>query len=237
MFEAMLGNLRQPPPDRPADWPASRESRWAKTVNRIILSLLCHHHVIDGYRYTEVEPPYLVASNHLSYWDVPAMNLVSPVGTVGMAARKYRGTWREIMFELYPILWVTQFSADRQALRDALTILKGGESIAIAPEGRRSLTGALEPGTDGVAYLATRAGVPVIPAAVWGTENVLKQPRPHVYARVGRPLHFPPGRAKGDELAAYTERIMCAIAALLPEQYHGHYAGHPLIDDLRPQVS
>jgi hypothetical protein len=72
--------------------------------------------------------------------------------------------------------------------------------------------------------------------AVWGTEKLLKHPRPAVRVVIGKPYRLPEGRAKGDQLAEYTDRIMCAIAALLPEQYHGVYAGHPLIEEMRPLV-
>jgi 1-acyl-sn-glycerol-3-phosphate acyltransferase len=63
-------------------------------------------------------------------------------------------------------------------------------------------------------------------------EKILKRPRPRVNLRVGRPFRLPEGRAKGEQLRDYTDRVMCAIAALLPEQYHGVYAGHPLIEEM-----
>jgi 1-acyl-sn-glycerol-3-phosphate acyltransferase len=114
--------------------------------------------------------------------------------------------------------------------------LKGGGVLGVAPEGTRSKTGQLIQGRSGVAFIATRADVPIVPAALWGTEKIMKRPRPHVYARFGKPFRLPEGRAKGDQLDAYTERIMCAIAALLPESYHGVYAGNPLIEEMRQLV-
>lgn len=226
---------KTPPPGMPENWPASAESRFAKPFCRLVLGLVSNYKIVG--RENLPEPPYIVASNHMSYFDIPAMDYISPVGTVGMAAKKYQGTWLEPLFQLFPLIWVEQFSADRKALRDALTVLKHGVSLAIAPEGTRSRVGKLIEARSGVAFLATRANVPIVPGAVWGTEKVLKHPRPTVVARLGKPFRLPEGRAKGDDLDDYTEQIMCAIAALLPEKYHGFYAGNLRIEEMRAIVT
>jgi 1-acyl-sn-glycerol-3-phosphate acyltransferase len=219
----------------PDNWPASGESRWAKPLSRLLLALVSNYKIIGQENLPE--PPYLIASNHMSIWDIPAMNYTTPFGTIGMAAKKYKGRWMEPLFELYPVIWVEQASADASALRDAITVLKHGVSLAIAPEGTRSRTKQLIQARGGVAFIATRANIPIVPGAVWGTEKVLKHPRPTVVARLGKPFHLPKGRAKGPELEEYTTQIMCAIAALLPEEYHGYYAGHPVIEEMRPRVT
>jgi 1-acyl-sn-glycerol-3-phosphate acyltransferase len=223
------------PADLPPDWPATTGSRWAKPLSRLLLFLLARYQVIG--RENIPDPPFLLVSNHMSFFDIPAVNYPAPNGTVGLAARKYRGTKYQPLFSLFPVIWVEQFSADRGALRDAITVLKAGVPLGIAPEGTRSRVGAMIQGRGGAAFVATRANVPIVPACVWGTEKVLKHPRPKVVARYGRPFRLPEGRAKGDDLEEYTERIMCAIAALLPEKYHGYYAGHPLIEEMRRIVT
>ena len=222
------------PAPLPPDWPATAQSRWARPVARVLLALTCRYEIVGQENIPE--PPYVIVSNHMSYWDIPAMNYPMPPYLVGLAARKYKGTWKEPFFGLYGVIWVTQFSADLGALRDALTVVKAGIPLAMAPEGTRSRVRALIQGRAGAAFVATRTNVPVLPAAVWGTEKILKRPRPKVVARIGRPFRLPEGRAKGEQLDAYTERIMCAIAALLPEQYHGYYAGNPLIEEMRSLV-
>ncbi|MGQ9849973.1 MAG: lysophospholipid acyltransferase family protein [Aggregatilineaceae bacterium] len=226
---------RPVPQQYPPDWPATRESRWAKPFTRLLLFLVARYEIIG--KENIPDPPYIVVSNHMSFWDIPAINYATPFGTVGLAARKYKGTRLEPLFRLYPLIWVEQFSADRRALRDAITVLKAGVPLGIAPEGTRSRVGALIQGRAGVAFIATRANVPILPACVWGTEKILKRPRPKVVARFGKPFRLPEGHASGDELEAYTERIMCAIAALLPEKYHGYYAGNPLIEEMRRIVT
>jgi 1-acyl-sn-glycerol-3-phosphate acyltransferase len=218
---------KTPPKD---NWPASAQSRWFIPLSKLVMFLVSNFHV-EG-RENVPDPPYIMVANHLTYFDIPAMIPQAPYGTVGFAARKYKNTWKEPIFELGAIIWISQFSADRDALRDAIHVLKSGVPMAIAPEGTRSKTGGLIQGRDGVAFLATRANVPVVPAGLWGTEKILKRPRPRVNVVIGKPIHLPEGRAKGDELDEYTTRIMCAIAALLPEKYHGIYAGNPLIEEM-----
>jgi 1-acyl-sn-glycerol-3-phosphate acyltransferase len=222
------------PDNLPPDWPATPPSRLMKPLSRTLMVLLARYHV-EGLKNLP-DPPFILASNHMSYFDIPAMQLIMPFGLVGFAARKYKDTWREPLFRLNSVIWITQFSADRDALRAAIHVLEVGAPMGIAPEGTRSRVGSLIPGTSGVAYLATRTGVPVVPGVVWGTEKVMKRLRPRVTVRIGKPLQFPQKRAKGDELDALTEQIMCALAALLPEKYHGVYAGNPLIEEMAKKV-
>lgn len=221
---------KTPPKGMPPDWPASAQSPLLKPVSRVILFLLSSFHTSGRENYPP--PPFLLVSNHLSYFDIPTVIQLAPFGIVGFAARKYKGTWKEPFFEMGALIWVTQFSADRDALKAGLKVLKAGVPLAIAPEGTRSHTGGLIQGRDGAAFVATRANVPIVPMALWGTEKILKRPRPQVHVTVGKPFRLPEGRAKGEDLDRHTERIMCAIAALLPEQYHGVYAGNPLIEEM-----
>lgn len=226
----------KPSKERPPDWPATEQSAYIKAIERFLLFLTCRYH-IEGHENIPAEPPYIVASNHMSIWDIPAMHYPFPDNTVGMAARKYQQSRFAFIFHMYPLIWVSQFSADRQALRDAITVLKHGVSIAIAPEGTRSRSKGLIKGTGGVAFIANRTNVPIVPGVVWGQEKILRHPRPKVTVRIGKPFRLPEGRAKGDQLEAYSERVMCALAALLPKEYHGEYAGNPLIDEMREIVT
>jgi 1-acyl-sn-glycerol-3-phosphate acyltransferase len=218
---------REIPPDWPVD---SHQSPLSVPVSRLVLALLSRYH-IEG-RENIPEAPFLIVGNHLSYFDIPALLPAFPRGIVGFAARKYQGTWKEPFFRMNALIWLTQFSADREALRAAAFVLEHGGILGVAPEGTRSKTGGLIQGREGAAFLATRTNVPILPTAIWGTEKILRHPRPRVTVRFGKPFRLPEGRAKAGDLDEYTERIMCAIAALLPEQYHGIYAGNPLIAEM-----
>jgi 1-acyl-sn-glycerol-3-phosphate acyltransferase len=75
------------------------------------------------------------------------------------------------LMEAYGVIWVHRGQPDRRALRAGLQGFREGRIVAVAPEGRESLIGGLEPGMGGAAYLALKAGVPVVPIVFMGTEN------------------------------------------------------------------
>ncbi len=218
------------PPVIPPDWPATQQKRYFVPLARLLMFATSRYHAEGKENFPE--PPFVIVINHLSFFDIPAHIIQLPFGSVGLAARKYKGTWRQWFFQLGALIWVTQFSADRDAIKGALKVLEHGVPVGIAAEGTRSKTGGLLKGTSGAAFVATRANVPIVPMVVWGTEKIGKRLRPRVEVRVGKPFRLPEGRAKGDQLDAYTERIMCAMAALLPEEYRGAYAGNPLVEEM-----
>lgn len=180
--------------------------------------------------------PYLVTINHLSYWDAPAIGSQFKDTVPTFTARKFKGTLVGVLLHVGSPIWIDQASADRQALTTALKLMQQGSPFAIAPEGTRSKSGQLLPAHEGVAFIATRANVPIVPVSVVGTNLMFKQVRPKVQVTIGKSYKLPEGRAKGDQLVAYTDRIMCAIAALMPEEYHGYYAGNPLIAEMAEKV-
>jgi len=184
----------------------------------------------------------IVAANHLGRLDAffvyTALPRQDAILTVAEKYRKYAFfRWAS---ESLDALWIDRFNSDFGALRKVLRRLNKGEIMGIAPEGTRSKTETLQPGKPGAAYLAAKTQVPVLPAAFTGTEdrivksNLKRLKRTSVTVMIGDPMVFPPlPRENRDEfLQAATDEIMCQIAALLPEKYHGVYAGHPRLQEL-----
>jgi 1-acyl-sn-glycerol-3-phosphate acyltransferase len=173
----------------------------------------------------------LLTTNHLSYIDPPLILIAVPRRIRVFAAEKYRrNPFLRLLFESMGCVWVRQFEADHEALREAIRHLQSGGILGMSPEGTRSKgTHALIRARGGAALLASRAGVPVLPVAARGTESfigdVLHLRRPRIAIRIGKPyrLDISP-RAKGAELEKGTDLIMYAIAALLPPAYRGEYA-------------
>jgi 1-acyl-sn-glycerol-3-phosphate acyltransferase len=118
--------------------------------------------------------------------------------------------------------------------------MKAGGILVIAPEGTRSKSEALAEGKPGVAYLAMKAGVPIVPIALTGTEDRLVLARlkhlkkSEIKIVIGPAFTLPPvkGRDRDAALRQYTDEIMCRIGALLPEKYRGVYAQHPRLKEL-----
>jgi 1-acyl-sn-glycerol-3-phosphate acyltransferase len=112
---------------------------------------------------------------------------------------------------------------DPGAIRRALRILEQGGVVGIFPEGPFSRHGTLVRGQPGVALVALRSGVPVVPAAISGTFHALAARRFFLPRRVplsvrfGKPLGFTKPRLRVTQglRADVTGRIMDEIAALL----------------------
>lgn len=182
----------------------------------------------------------IIASNHMSRLDpVLVFALGKRRDMTALVADKYKRN-----FLIRPLIvgvggiWINRDEADIQALREARQFLRNGGMLGIAPEGTRSRTGALIQAKTGVAYLADKAGVPVVPAAVYGSESAIRQlfhfHRPVIHIEFGKPFTLEPvSRHKRDvDLQRNTDEIMCRIAAMLPRRYWGVYADHPRLKEL-----
>jgi 1-acyl-sn-glycerol-3-phosphate acyltransferase len=182
----------------------------------------------------------IFAINHLSIIDAPLVfALLDRKDLTAMVADKYqKNFWISTLVNAVNGIWINREEADIQALRAARDYLRKGHALGIAPEGTRSHAGGMIPAKTGVAYLADKAGVPVIPVAIWGTEKAVAQlkrlRRAEIHVRFGKPLDLPKlERADREAVLQHnTDRIMCSIARMLPEQYRGVYTGHPCLEAL-----
>ena len=174
--------------------------------------------------------PFVAVVNHLSSFDTLTGIAVAPIRqATTFAAIEHRsdpiGGW---ILDQLGVIWVHRSEADRDAIKLALEEIKSGTVMAMAIEGTRSRTGGLLPGKSGPTFLASRAHVPMVPAAIWGTEKIISNlkhlRRSEVHLRIGQPFHLPEGRANTEQLEEYTDQMMLKIAAMLPPQYRGVYA-------------
>jgi 1-acyl-sn-glycerol-3-phosphate acyltransferase len=178
----------------------------------------------------------LVISNHLHNSDPILLVAAYPRPLLWMAKKE--------VFSVPVIGWIADCAgafpvdrgtADRQALRNAERLLEEGYLVGIFPEGTRSTTGGLKDVFPGVAMIASRSAVPIIPTAIFGTERLPLNGhkgskrgtgRYRVTVRMGKPFHLP-AREPGDprmSMSDLTDFMMLHIAELLPEQYRGIYA-------------
>lgn len=203
-----------------------------------VLGWLFLRQEVRGLENIPKQGPYLIVVNHLGIADPPLIFINVWQQLTMFAADKWKkAPGIRQLAEAAGVIWVARGEADLSAIKAALAILKSGRPLGMAPEGTRSPTRALQPGKTGAAYLADRTGVLIVPIGISGserlTENLRRLRRTPVRFVVGRPFHLPPnGRAKGAVLDDYTTEIMCRIAALLPPEYRGVYADHPLLQKL-----
>lgn len=134
------------------------------------------------------------------------------------------------VLEWYGVIWIHRGRADRPALRAILAGLKEGKVVGIAPEGRESLSGSLEEGTHGAAYLAMKSGAPLIPVAFTGTENwrvfgnLRRLRRTSITIKIGKAFFLEQYPDRRLTMQLGTQQIMENIARLLPAEYRGLYS-------------
>ncbi len=179
--------------------------------------------------------PFILVSNHRSYFDVAAVALV--------VQRKGRPTRFLGKKELFDAPIVGQFARAlggipvaragnaSSSLGPAEQVLRAGEGLVVLPQGTiprgRAFFDPELTGKTGAARLAAATGAPVIPIGLWNTEavwprsstlpnvvNVLSPPA--VRVRVGPAVEGL--RLGAKDSVADTARIMDAIAALLPAE-------------------
>lgn len=204
--------------------------RFLKIILTVIIRLLTKTEV----RGTENIPqdiPFILAVNHLTILEPPVLFVVLPVKRVTvLVARKW---------EKHPLIgwlirsvdgiFVNRDGIDRQALKAALNVLKSGGILGMAPEGTRSRTGGLIRAKAGIAYLATKANVLVLPIGISGQKNfVLKFKRLrrlHLLVNIGKPICLSPVTSPnhGEQLQKYADEIMVAIARLNEPELRGVY--------------
>ncbi len=169
--------------------------------------------------------PYIIAANHLSWIDIPIIPAYALAQVVYMAKEEAFHSklgWLVRFLGGFP---VKRGEADRQAMRTADEVLKKQKVLAIFPEGTRSKTHTMAKAHAGLGMIALRAGVPVLPVAIWGSEHGLKKFGAQVTICYGEPVVFKPKGAKvtREEIESATEEVMRRIAAMLPARYRGVY--------------
>jgi 1-acyl-sn-glycerol-3-phosphate acyltransferase len=176
--------------------------------------------------------PVILAMNHIHWLDIPVASVRVPRVTHYMAKIELFNTpilgWVLRTGGAFP---VRRGEGDREALRTAERLLAQGEAVVIFPEGHRSDDGTLIEAHPGVALIALRGNAPIVPVALSGTREVFKHKgflfwAPQVTVRYGKPftLGANDGKRSRESLAEATDRIMYAIAELLPPEQRGAYA-------------
>jgi 1-acyl-sn-glycerol-3-phosphate acyltransferase len=133
-------------------------------------------------------PVAVYASNHLSYMDTPALFAKLPF--------QFRIMAKQSLWKVPFVGWYLKHSGQvpidignsRSAIAGLLrgvAALKAGMPLVLFPEGSRSPDGHMQAAHSGCAFMALRAGVPLVPLALIGTYELLPI---HVYSLRPRPL-------------------------------------------------
>jgi 1-acyl-sn-glycerol-3-phosphate acyltransferase len=185
---------------------------------------------IQGLENIPKQGPLLMVSNHLGDADGLIGIAISPRQVELIAkAELYDLPIIGRLMDAYGVIWIHRGQPDRHALRVALNGLRSGRVIGIAPEGRESLTGRLEKGTGGAAYLALKSGAPILPVTFTGTENRIilsnfrKLKRSNITITIGKVFLLDQYPIMKESIPKATDQIMRTLASQLPVEYQGVY--------------
>jgi 1-acyl-sn-glycerol-3-phosphate acyltransferase len=188
---------------------------------------------ITGREHVPQQGGYLIAINHVSTYDPPFVVAFWPVAPEAIGAVEiWSRPGQSQLARLYGAIQVHRGEFDRHLLETMIAAVQAGRPLVIAPEGGRSHTPGLRQGMPGVAYVAAKANVPVIPVGIVGTtrdyfKRASRGKRPPLEMRIGEPLRLPPVSGHGAErrlaLQENTDLVMARLAALLPAEYRGIY--------------
>lgn len=171
--------------------------------------------------------PAVLALNHISYVDFifggwaaqPSKRLVRFMAKKEIFDNRYAGP---LMRSLHHI--PVDRSDGVPSYEQALEYLAAGEIVGLFPEATISYTYELKEFKSGTVRLAAKAGVPIIPVVVWGTQRMFPKGRRPDFRRgqtlsitVGEPMHIDPNDALGE-----TARLKAEMSRLLDETIRGY---------------
>jgi 1-acyl-sn-glycerol-3-phosphate acyltransferase len=181
---------------------------------------LFHRFQIEGLENVPSDGAFLLASNHLSFIDPPALGCRLPRNLHYFARDSlFKGLLGMFIRSLNSIP-VNRAQLDLATLRRVLKVLKEGHPLLVFPEGTRSEDGRLGEGKKGVGMLAAKAQVPVLPARIFGAYEIMGKGKS--VPRIGRKLRLrygpllkfselDPGGKGGERYEKISQSVMDAI--------------------------
>lgn len=202
-----------------------RQIEIARAWSRALLRVSGVKVNLEGLEKVAKDASYVFVSNHASYMDTPVVLSNIPVQFRFLAKRglfkiPFLGTHLARAGHI-PVPRGDARASVRAMNLAAQVIQERGTSLLVFPEGGRSRAGELRPFKEGAAYIAIRAGVPLVPIALKGTRKILPYGSGHirkgtVTMRIGDPI--PTHQASLRDRVRLTEELRHQIVALLEEQ-------------------
>lgn len=169
---------------------------------------------------------FVLAPIHRSNIDTPLAGAVT--------SRRLRFMGKDSLWKIRPVGWlisslgafpVTRGTADREALKRCIAVLEMGEPLVLFPEGTRQSGPTVMPLFDGAAYVAIKAGVPIIPLGIGGSQRVMPKGKKMIYPRkcvlvIGEPIHAPldeTGRIARSAVKQITNELSVDLQRLFDE--------------------
>ena len=164
--------------------------------------------------------PLILAPNHASYFDPPAVGCNVPRVTYYLARHTLFappiGSWLLPSIGSIP---VNQNSPGPSSLKNIFEVLKNKGTLVLFPEGARTMDGDLGKAEPGIGLIAARTGTPVVPVHIIGSRDALPRgggwrPFRPIHVVYGQPMRFSADPKNREDYQKFADEIMSAIASL-----------------------
>src|ERR671933_814981 len=174
----------------PAPDPRDRPYRFVIRLALVVFALFGFRFDVRGAEHVPASGGAIICSNHVSYFDftflglaaLPQHRMVRFMAKSGVFGHWFAGPFMRAMRHI-PV----DRAAGAAAFEAAIRALKDGEVVGVFPEATISSSFTVKDLKAGAARMAVDAGVPVVPAAVWGGHRVATKHHP-VDLRRGVPV-------------------------------------------------
>jgi 1-acyl-sn-glycerol-3-phosphate acyltransferase len=178
---------------------------------------------VTGREHVPKSGPFILAPVHRSNVDFAIVAAIT--------SRRMRYLAKDSLWKIKPLgkVWeslgavaVSRGTADRAAMRALEDAIAAGEPVVMFPEGTRQSGAAVQPLFDGVAYVASKMRVPIVPVGIGGSERAMPKG-----SKLLRPVKItivvgPPVRAEPrDEGARVPRRAVTELTAALKADLQG----------------
>jgi len=180
-----------------SDPDGEKQAAVARAWARMLLRIGGAHVITKGLENLQPNTSYVFASNHASYMDTPVVLSNIPA--------RFRFMANDYLFKIpflgthltqaghIPVVQGNARESVKAMTEAGKTIRARGISVLVFPEGGRSMTGDLKEFREGAAFIAIKAGVPIVPVGIKGTIHLLPMHSMHVRPgtvelRIGEPI-------------------------------------------------
>jgi 1-acyl-sn-glycerol-3-phosphate acyltransferase len=215
-----------------------RPYRLVIRIALVVFRLFRFRFDVRGQEHVPLTGGAIICSNHVSFLDftflglaaLPQHRLVRFMAKSAVFTNRFSGPFMRAMHHI-PV----DRAAGVAAFDSAVQALKDGQVVGVFPEATISTSFTVKGLKAGVARMAVDAGVPILPAAVWGGHRIATKGHDVVLRRgvpitvvIGEPLVAAPGERPQSLL----RRTKAAMEALLDDAQRG-YPDQPAGDDDR----
>lgn len=196
--------------------------RFAQTLSFLYFRLF-HRFEVHGLCNIPSEGSFILASNHSSYFDPPALGCKLP-RNLHYFARDSLFFWPlGVLIHNLNSIPVNRSQLDFRTLKRVLKVLASGDPLLVFPEGTRSVNGQLGSGKKGIGLLLAKSQATVIPARVIGGHRVLGKgmllPRMgrKLIIKYGNPIpmsDLDPGKSDPERYETISSRVLSAISSI-----------------------